>query len=244
MTTQHFPGIGEIGDIGLGGGKPPVKATPKKSDLELANERAETAERREREANEALQQSVAQRTAPPAPRAVEPTPPLPGKMPDPATQPGEFEEWQTRTREYDRWDNRQHVESVRSTESAAARSDKVIEACIAANPNYAPLRSHVFQCYHTAAKELNLTEIPEDTRALDALAGKKMRAMVNAAAAAADLPSGDPNTEGDPAQRTGGLSAGSTGGIGGGSPPSEEDGVEIKSLFDVQRDLQRKSGLF
>jgi hypothetical protein len=242
MTGAYFPDLGTISDPAIPAPKRKEPEPKKPTELELANKRADEAEARERSANDALRDSVS-RTAPPAPAArTETAPAKPGKMPDPATQPGEFEVWQTTCREWDRWDSRQHVESVRSTESSAARSTKIIDQFITARPKYAPIRSQVFNCYHEAAIELGISEIPDDTRALDALAEKKITAFVNAAVAAADLPTGDPNQE--EAQRTGGLSAGSTGPTAGGDPPKEEDGVVIKSLFDVQRAKQATSNLF
>lgn len=165
-------------------------------------------------------------------------------MPDPATQPAEFEAWQQRTRDWDKWDNRRHVEEVRSTEAAGGRSTRVIDQFMASHPKYAPLRSHVFTAYHEAAIELGMAEIPDDTTSLDALAETKMLALVNTAAKASDLPTGDPNEDEDPAQRTGGLSGGSTSGVGGGAPPEEEDGIKIKTLTEVMRERQAKSGLF
>jgi hypothetical protein len=242
MTGAYFPDLGTISDLAIPAPKRKEPEPEKPTELELANKRAEEAEQRERDANVALRESIS-RTAPPAPVArTETAPPSPGKMPDPATQPAEFEAWQTTCRDWDRWDNRQHVETVRSTESSSARSQRIIDEFIAARPKFAPIRSQVFNCYHEAALELGLSEIPDDTRVLDDLADKKITTLVNAAAAAADLPDGDLDTE--EANRTGGLSGGSTGSTACGAPPKEEDGVEIKSLFDVQRSRQSGSSLF
>lgn len=244
--TGIFPGIGEIG--GPIDPKPPVvpkKEPPKPTELELANKRIAEMESSLADADQALRQSVGNAAKPAAPKAQAAPPPAePGKMPDPATEPGDFEAWQTRTREWDRWENRQHVEKVRSSESSSNRSQKVIDRFITTNPKYAPLRAQVFSCYDEAFVDLGLSEIPDDTKALDALAAKKIKALTEAAAKALDLPTGDPNTDEDPAQRTAGLSGGSTGGGAGETPPQEDDGIKIRSLHDVMRERQSKSGLF
>jgi hypothetical protein len=242
MTGAYFPDLGQIRPSEVPARKPKEPAAKAPTELELANKRADEAEDRERASNEALRNSV-WRPAPLAPKvATAVAPAKPGKMPDPATQPAEFETWQASCRDWDRYENRQHVEDVRSTESSAAKSQRIIDEFMSTRPKYAPIRSHVFNCYHEAAVELGLSEIPDDTRELDALADKKITSLVNAAASAADLPGGDPNTE--EAHRTGGLSAGSTGSTAGGASPEEEDGVVIRSLFDVQRERQAGSGLF
>ncbi len=95
--------------------------------------------------------------------------------------------------------------------------------------------------------EKRLTALPDDTTALDKAVDAKMTAMVKAAAAAVDdLPSGDPNQKNDetPPGRTEGLSGGSKGASSSSPAPKEEDGVEIKTLFDVLRANQAKSGFF
>ncbi len=243
MAAPNFPALGPIGEPGGDPAQPPKVDEP--TELEKANARAERAEAGERDANTALRESVAQRTPPPAPVPAEIAPPEPGKMPDPSTQPAEFESWTAQKDAYNLHLAKQHTNSVRSSDSANTKSDRIIDDYLRLHPKYADLRNHVWQCYSAAAAELKLETLPDDTTTLDALVDKKMKHLVTEAAKATDtLPTGDPNIDEDPAQRTGGLSAGSEGGPAGGSPPKEDGEIVPVSLYDTMRNRQAKSGLF
>jgi hypothetical protein len=167
-------------------------------------------------------------------------------MPDPAKDPAAFRVWSDATRTYDNWKNEQHVATVKAKADSQARSKEIIDAFLTANPKYRSLREHVFNFYHQSALELGLNELPADTTMLDNAVLKKTKELVEAAAAAVDdLPTGDEDQDGVPGEgRAIGLSGGSQGVNTGSPPPSEEDGVVIKSLFDVMRDRQAKSDLF
>lgn len=248
MTAGIHPGLGEIGRIAPESSpKEPVKETSAEpSDLDKALARAEEAEAREREANTALQEAT-RRTPSPTPlkTPVEQAPPKPGKMPDPNNDPEGFEKWTQTTREYDNYMNRQHTIQVRDAAVALNRSDEIVNAYVAAHPNYTPLRSHVYQCFRDAATELRLAELPDDTTTLDAVVDGKMKTLIKAAAEATGKSTDtERETDEEAAQRTGGLSAGSEGPTAGGATPKEEDGIPIKPLRDVLRDRQAKSGLF
>jgi hypothetical protein len=244
MSSAQYPGIGEIGGTIGTPPKAPAKTRPEPSEEDKLRARAERAEQSEREANEALRSSVA---TPPPQNAAPPTgPPDPGDMPDPAKDPAAFRAWTDATRAYDRWNGEQHVASVKATADSQARSKEIIDAFLTAHPQYRKLRDHVFNFYHQAALELGIQELPANTASLDSAVLKKTKELVEAAAAAVDdLPTGDEDQDGVPGEgRAIGLSGGSQGVNAGSPPPSEEDGIAIKSLFDVMRDRQAKSGLF
>jgi len=143
------------------------------------------------------------------------------------------------------------VDGVKAGADNEARSDDIIRDYLTANPKYQGLRPHVFRAFKEVCAEMRLTALPEDTTQLDAAVSKKMQALVKSAAAAVDdLPTGDPNKDPNtpkdetPPARTEGLSGGSKGAAASSQIPKEEDGVVIKSMFDVIRENQAKSGLF
>jgi hypothetical protein len=243
MSSAEYPGIGEIGGTIGTPPKAPVKTAPEPTEADKLRARAERAEQAEREANEALRNSVAT----PPPISTAPTGPAePGDMPDPAKDPAAFRVWSDATRAYDNWKHEQHVASVKATADSQVRSKEIIDTFLTAHPQYRKLRDHVFNFYHQAALELGLKELPTNTNALDNAVLKKTKELVEAAAAAVDdLPTGDEGQEGISGEgRAIGLSGGSQGVNAGSPPPSEEEGVVIKSLFDVMRDRQAKSDLF
>ncbi len=248
MSTPNYPGIGEIGgDLGTLP-KAPVKVVKPPSETDALLARAERAEEEAREDRQALRDL---RTAPPPPpqRLAPEGPPEPGDMPDPVKDAGAFRVWTDATRAYDGWKNEQHTNAVKAGADREARSRLVIDAFLTTHPKYRNLRDQVLQFYHQAALELGITAIPENTNTLDGLVLKKVTELVKSAAATVDdLPTGKEGEEVDEGAlgegRTGGLSGGSQETIKSSPPPSEEDGIPIKSLFDVMRDRQAKSGLF
>jgi hypothetical protein len=235
MAAPHYPDIGRIDT-------PAEK--PAGESVDELRLRAERAEGRA----EAAEKLAAKGAAPkPPPAMKDQGPPAPGDMPDAATEPDEFKTWLTAKDVRNKWESQQYVESVKERADNENRSDRIVEDYVGAHPKYAGLREHVFRAFKEVCVEQQLTTLPNDTTALDKAVDKKMTALVKAAAAAVDdLPSGDPNQPKDetPPGRTEGLSGGSKGAAPVTDRPDEEDGIEIKSLFDVIRDNQAKSGFF
>jgi hypothetical protein len=245
MTAAQHPGIGELTQLGRLGAEEgePAKRDAAPTELELANQRAEKAEQGERDANTALRETVSRRPVPRA--ALNPAPTEPGEMPDAATDPEGFKTWATKARDYERWVG----EEKARTREATARSTKILDDYLFDFPKLRSLRDPIFQCFRSAAIELNLETLPEDNTAemsqLRTLADKKVKEIVAAAVAASDPPP-KPKEEvvDEEAHRTDGLTTGSSSTTAGGPPPKEEDGVIIKPLDQVQRDRQAKSTFF
>ena len=238
MTAPNYPDIGTIGGAPA---KAPAAAPGEsledlRRDRDVAKAKAEQAER-------LLQQTIAPK--PPAP-VQNLGPAIPGEMPDSSTDPDAFKEWMAATRTRDRWEAQNYTDRVRDAAVSAGRSDRIIDEYLDANPKYRNLRDHVFEAFKRVCVDLKLSALPDDASALNAAVDKKMAKLVaEAAAAVDDLPTGDPQTsEETPPGRTAGLSAGSKGASAGGTTPKEDDGVQIKSLYDVIRDRQAASGLF
>jgi len=236
MAAPHFPDIGTIGET------PPGQA-PGESLADVQSERDKAIGRAD-----AAERALEQRAAPPPPPAMADLgPPEAGEMPDAATEPEGFQKWLGVREARTAWESKRYVDGVKSTADNENRSDRIIDDYMAAHPKYRNLREHVFRAFKQVCVEQRLTTLPDDTTALDKAVDTKMTAMVKEAAAAVDdLPTGDPKTSKDetPPGRTEGLSAGSKGASTPSPTPKEEDGVEIKSMFDVIRDNQAKSGLF
>jgi hypothetical protein len=248
MAAPLYPGIGEIGGPI---GDPPKTPVSLDQETTALRERAERAEAETAEVNKALRESVAARR--PAPVAVAPTPPTdPGKMPDPSIDPSGFETWTSARRARDDWDRDQKAEKQRLEKEGQAASARILDQYIATNPQYAPIRTQVFEYFREAVAELGLAELPDDPSTLNRVVDAKVTALKQAVAPAKVDPKVDPKADpgevlpedGDAPLRTGGLSGGSHGTPAGGTPPKEDDGVEIKSLVDVMLDRQAKSDLF
>jgi len=235
MAAPHYPDIGRIGS--------PTNE-PEGETADQLRLRAERAEGRAEAAEKFAARGVAVK---PPPAMKDPGPAEPGEMPDAATEPDEFRTWLRVKDVRDKWENRQYAESVKTRADNENRSDRIIDDYVGAHPKYASLREHVFRAFKEVCVEQQLTSLPDDTSTLNKAVDKKMTALVKAAAAAVDdLPTGDPNQPNNetPPGRTEGLSAGSKGAASVTARPSEQDGVKIKSLFEVIRDNQAKSGLF
>jgi hypothetical protein len=236
MAAPDYPGIGEI--AGPIGAPPKVPASQPDETKEL-RARAERAEAGEAEANQALRDSVTARR--PAPVVVTPTPPTdPGKMPDPSIDPSGFETWTTARRVRDDWDRDQEAEKKRLASEGQAASTRILDQYIATNPQYAAIRSQVFEYFREAVAELGLAELPDDPSALNRVVDAKVAALKQAVAPAGE----EVPKDGDPPLRTGDLSGGSHGTPAGGTPPKEDDGVVVKSFYDQMKDHQAKSDLF
>jgi hypothetical protein len=240
MAAPDYPGIGEIaGPIG----NPPEKPVSQPDETKALRERAERAEAEAAEATKALRESVAARK--PAPMVVEPTPPTdPGKMPDPSIDPSGFETWTTARRERDDWNRDQKVKKDQLEKDGQAASTRILDQYITTNPQYAAIRSQVFEYFREAVAELGLAELPDDPSALNRVVDAKVVALKQAVAPAKEESKEEIPKDGDAPLRTGDLSGGSHGTPAGGTPPKEDDGVEIKSLVDVMLDRQAKSDLF
>ena len=237
MAAPHYPDIGTIAGVAA---PKRAEAQPVENieDLRIAQK---VAEAKAEQAEALLRDTI----SPKPPQLTDLGPPIPGEMPDPTdTEP--YRAWVQATRERDRWEARNYTERVRDAAVSAGRSDRIIDEYMAAHPKYQHLRQQVFEAFKAVCVEKNLTQLPDDFTVLNAAVDKKMAALVKAAAAAIDdLPTGDPNpTDETPPSRTAGLSAGSKGSSASGSTPEEEDGIKIKSMFDVIRDRQSASGLF
>jgi hypothetical protein len=240
MAAPLYPGIGEIGGPI---GDPPKTPVSLDQETTALRERAERAEAETAEVNKALRESVAARR--PAPVAVAPTPPTdPGKMPDPSIDPSGFETWTSARRARDDWDRDQKAEKQRLEKEGQAASARILDQYIATNPQYAPIRTQVFEYFREAVAELGLAELPDDPSTLNRVVDSKVAALKQAVAPAKEESKEEIPKDGDAPLRTGDLSGGSHGTPAGGTPPKEDDGVEIKSLVDVMLDRQAKSDLF
>jgi len=206
-------------------------------------ERAERAEAEAAEANRALRESVTARR--PAPVVDEPLPPTdPGKMPDPTTDPEGFELWTGARRARDDWERDQKAKKEKAAEDGRKASARILDQYLAANPQYAAIRSQVFEYFREAVAELGLAELPDDPSALNRVVDHKIAALKQAVATPKVEPGEEIPEDGDAPLRTGDLSGGSHGTPAGGTPPKEEDGIEIKSLTDVLKGRQAQSDLF
>jgi hypothetical protein len=161
-------------------------------------------------------------------------------MPDPSIDPSGFETWTTARRVRDDWDRDQEAEKKRLASEGQAASTRILDQYIATNPQYAAIRSQVFEYFREAVAELGLAELPDDPSALNRVVDAKVAALKQAVAPAGE----EVPKDGDPPLRTGDLSGGSHGTPAGGTPPKEDDGVVVKSFYDQMKDHQAKSDLF
>lgn len=244
MAAPDYPNLGDLS------GHQPAQRKPGKheytseeiaqlkSERDIANARVEAT-------NEALKHSADSRRPRINPEDV--PPPEPGPTPNPATDPAAFEEWLAKDRAYERWRSRAEALRIRDEALGANRSVAIIDNYLTQNPQFRNLRSLVVQAYREALEDLKLQSLPEDTRMLDATAHKKVQAMVAAASAIVDdLPTGEESNAGGeetPPRRTSGLSGGSRGATASRESGSE-GGEKIKTLTEVIRERQAKSGLF
>lgn len=195
-----------------------------------------------------LREALGRSSAPAATAQPDPAVADPGQMPDPTTDPQAHETWLAQHRLRERTLTRSETAATRDQAVGAARGDQLVTEFQAAHPELTGMGDTVRQAFIEEVTAQGLSALPQDATALNAAVATRLDQKASQWENRAKTLTGGTQVPGQPAvtdpeeNRTEGLSGGSAG-----TPPVRvvKPGEEKpKSLTDVFKDIQAKSGFF